>query len=398
MRLAKRVVKPNKCKQQCVSEKVSATVRFPGRNIALLLVSALFGLMCGSAVAQTGQPSAGPEMPTEAEHSMFVKGQTLHNQGLYGEAILILSESLETFPNSSIKDLNLLWLGRSYLAQGDMTNAEKTELRLRAIPDSALLGIYEGELRRARQNYGRTVTPSPVRKSEPVNKPGPEAGKSLIVAPSPEPFAAARNKEPLKDLLAASPSVPGPPAGNGVAIPKSEELRAGIVVLNSNRPINKQESENRSTQWSAVEVRAALTSVLVAAPEELPAAKASTIAELPALRIRIEEIPKLNPGNGAFFYRLVITNVGKGIAKDLTVRGEMDGSLDYAGSDPLPSRQELVAQKQVLTFRLPTIEPGATKVLQISVRSRRGGKVNIATQTKHSVIYRDRKGSFYHTP
>ena len=147
-----------------------------------------------------------------------------------------------------------------------------------------------------------------------------------------------------------------------------------------------------------MEVRAALTNVLVAAPEGLPTAKASTIVELPALRIRIEDISKLNTGNGTFFYRLVITNAGKGIAKDLTVRGELDGSLDYAGSDPLPSRQELVAQKQVLTFRLPTIEPGATKVLQISVRSRRGGKVNIATQTKHSVIYRDCKGSFYHTP
>jgi hypothetical protein len=306
-------------------------VKSPSPVIALLLAS-LFSLMCDSALAQAGQPSAGTEMPTEAEQLMFVKGQTLYNHGLYGEAIIILRESLDTFPNSSIKDLNLLWLGRSYLAQGDMTNAEKTGLRLRAIPDTALLGIYEEELRGARQNYAKAVTPSPVRKSEPVNKPDSKlrlhADKSQSTSPSPKPT---------------------------------------VALATSTRPVEEP-------------------------------IKASSIVDLPSLRIRIEETPYANAANSAFSYRLVITNQGKGIAKDLTVRGELDASLDYAGSDPLPNRQELVAQKQVLTFRLPTIEPGATKVVQISVRSRRVGKLNIATQTKHSVIYRDCNGSFYHTP
>ncbi len=160
--------------------------------------------MFDSVRAQTGQPSAGPEMPTEAEHSMFVKGQTLYTHGLYGEAIVILSESLESFPNSSIKDLNLLWLGRSYLAQGDITNAEKTELRLRSIPDTPLLGIYEEELRRARQDYAK-VAPSPVLKREPVNKPDRsmslETYKSHNAPPSLRPIAdSPANKRLVKEL------------------------------------------------------------------------------------------------------------------------------------------------------------------------------------------------------
>src|SRR2546430_669462 len=84
---------------------------------------------------------------------MFTKGQTLYTQGFYSEAIVMFSESLLSYPQSIIKDLNLLWLGRSYLRQGDIANAEKIGRRLREIPDTSFVDIYDEELRIARQNY-----------------------------------------------------------------------------------------------------------------------------------------------------------------------------------------------------------------------------------------------------
>ena len=386
-------------RQQCVSERVSAAVKFRYPNIALLLVSAL--LVFGSALAQA-QQSDGSDEPTEAEQSLFTKGQTLHNHGLYGEAIVVLSQFLESYPNSTIKDLDLLWLGRSYLGQGDLANAEKTGLRLKAIPDTALVGIFEEELRVARQNYARSGAPAFVRRNESVQL-APDKPKTSVEATA-----------PAVEVVGNQPVVQG---GNGSGPPAQlQPVNTTTVALRTKDPGPAQASSNsvllpraavdiptkqptvqdRRAPDLPAQTRPASNNVLIAPAKETATAKVLPTLDVPLLRLKIEELPR--SASGFVSYRLIIANEGSGAAKDLTVREELDGSLEYAASDPMPNRQELVAQKQVLTFRLPSVQPGETKVMQISVRPRGAIDLHLAAQTKRSVYYRDSKGNFLHTP
>src|SRR5436190_1552015 len=86
-----------------------------GVIVWLLLLGSCLLSLCPSQIASARLQPDGPDVPGEAEQGLFTKGQILYNQGLYSEAIVIFSEALKTYPNSLIKDLNLLWLGRSYL-------------------------------------------------------------------------------------------------------------------------------------------------------------------------------------------------------------------------------------------------------------------------------------------
>lgn len=386
-------------RQQCVSGRVSEAVSFRGRNIALLIVSAL--LVFGSATAQAQQSDGSDEL-TEAEQSLFTKGQTLHNHGLYGEAIVVLNQFLESYPNSTIKDLDLLWLGRSYLGQGDLANAEKTGLRLKAIPDTALVGILEEELRVARQNYARSAAPVFVGRNEPVQV-APEKPRTSLAATAPG-----------VEVVGSQPVVPG---GNVSGPPAQlQPAKTTAIALRPKDPVPAQAPTNslllprspvdiptkqptvqdRRVLDPPAQIRPTSNSLVIAPAKETATAKVLPKLDVPSLRLKIEELPR--SASGFVSYRLIIVNEGSGAATDLTVREELDGLLEYTASDPLPNRQELVAQKQVLTFRLPSVQAGEMKVIQISVRPRGAVDLHLATQTKRSVYYRDGTGNFLHTP
>ena len=330
------------------------------------LLLALFLSASGYSLKAQAQPqSQAPDVPTEAQRELFTKGQTLFEQGLYGEAVLVFSEFLKSFPNSSLKDLNLLWLGRSYLRQGDIASAETMNLRLREMPDTPYLGIYEEELRTARQNYVRLATLASGRR----NDAGPKVTPSKPVSPDESKISTllttpastlASNQPGDRAKTSASPSVQIKPATSNVVAPPQKE---------------RQKERG----------------VLIAAP-----ASANVVA--PLVRLRIEELPALTAANGAVSYRLVLINEGNGAAKDLTVREQLDSSLDFVSSDLEPARQEIVARMQLLTFRIAALGPGETKVIRLAVRSRQHAAVNTATQTKRSIVYRDGNGKSYSAP
>ena len=334
-------------------------MRFQSRawSMAAVFLLLSFLLFAGySPTAHADPQSQGPDVPTDAERAIFIKGQRLYHQGLYGEAIVSFSEFLKSYPCSLIKDLNLLWLGRSYLRKGDLANAERMGLRLSEIPDTAFVGIYSEELRIARQSFGKAAAPpgsSDVALSTaPTQKVLPD--KATTSARSLTPLTVVA-RDQRRDQQKSSPAKIHP-ASNRVVDP----LQNGISVFNS--------------------------------------ATSFPNAGAPSLRIRIEEVPRAGTANGVVVYRLILVNEGNGIAKDLMIREELNNSLDFAGSDPAPSRQELIAQKQLLSFRVPALEPGATKVIRVEVRPRHKVTASTANQTKHFVIYRDSKGNTYHTP
>ena len=137
-----------------------------GVRVLSLLLASGFLFVCYAPIASARPQPEGPTVAGEAEQALFTKGQTLYTQGLYSEAIMVFSEFLKSYPYSLIKDLNLLWLGRSYLRAGDIAGAERMGLRLREIADTPFAGMFEEELRIARQGYVKSAAPAVARKND----------------------------------------------------------------------------------------------------------------------------------------------------------------------------------------------------------------------------------------
>ncbi|HEV2707309.1 MAG TPA: tetratricopeptide repeat protein [Pyrinomonadaceae bacterium] len=89
--------------------------------------------------------------PSDAETSLFSKGQNYFIQGRYDQAAAVFNDFLKTYPNSVVTDLTLLWLGRSYMQLGQLQEAERVGQRLRGIKDTPFVDIYDTELKTARQ-------------------------------------------------------------------------------------------------------------------------------------------------------------------------------------------------------------------------------------------------------
>lgn len=421
------------------------TVRLTSRSLAGLV---LIGLLL------TTQPAfgQGEDMAiAEAEQMAFTRGQSLYNQGLYSEAIVTLSDFLAQYPGSIIKDLGLLWLGRSYLAQGDIANAERVGLRLKDIPDTPLASLYEDELRIGRQTFARAASPKHSAKRE-VAHAQPSASTSEqskpkvieMVAATPTAAEVLKSTPATKPILlpepvkTIEPSRSNPKSGSlspratepSVTLkplkPKAAELVAvmpttaqvlkstptrkpttalltvpepvkTIEVLRSNSksvalPVRVSEQpEPPAKRMTAPEVQRPAISVV---PAERTLNSRPAIEALPLLRSRFEAVA------GSSSYRLVMVNEGAGRANDLTIRVELDPFFNYVNSDLLPIRQEMIGQRQVLTFRVPAVEAGETKAIQISVRklASASSASSAATPFRHSIFYKDFQGRFQHTP
>ncbi|HEX8422427.1 MAG TPA: tetratricopeptide repeat protein, partial [Pyrinomonadaceae bacterium] len=104
------------------------------------------------------------DTPPDVEQAMFTKGQNFYNQGRFEQAAATFRDFLKNYPNSIITDLTLLWLGRTYIAQNRLSDAESVVPRLRTIKDTPFVEIYEGELQAARTEMiarGATAKPTP---------------------------------------------------------------------------------------------------------------------------------------------------------------------------------------------------------------------------------------------
>ncbi|MFN2453082.1 MAG: tetratricopeptide repeat protein [Pyrinomonadaceae bacterium] len=155
------------------------------------------------------QQQQDTDAPPEAEQSLFNKGQSLYTQGRFEQAVGVLKDFLKTYPQSSIADLTLLWLGRSYMELGRLPEAEQIGQRLRTIKDTPFADIYESELQKARRDVARTgrtpgeqpgntsgstVAPSAPRIAAPKAMPTPIAASNV---PSNTGASATRNQRPV---------------------------------------------------------------------------------------------------------------------------------------------------------------------------------------------------------
>ncbi|HLL71862.1 MAG TPA: tetratricopeptide repeat protein [Pyrinomonadaceae bacterium] len=155
-----------------------------------------------AAAVPTASPEAAPQQddtPPDVEQAMFTRGQNLYNQGRFEQAAGVFRDFLKTYPNSIITDLTLLWLGRTYIAQGRLPDAESVVARLRTIPDTPFIEVYEGELQAARTEIAArgpvaqpTATPAATTRTERAQASPTPTRPALRITPTPTPTPVAR--------------------------------------------------------------------------------------------------------------------------------------------------------------------------------------------------------------
>ncbi|HEX8458938.1 MAG TPA: tetratricopeptide repeat protein [Pyrinomonadaceae bacterium] len=177
--------------------------------LALALLCAPFTSVSAYA-APTATVAAGvvqqDDTPPDVEQAMFTRGQNFYNQGRFEQAATVFRDFLKTYPNSIITDLTLLWLGRTYIAQGRLSDAESVVTRLRNIRDTPFIEIYEGELQAARTELASrgnaapqpTQTPAATERAQ-VTPPATRTNTARTTAqptPTPTPRLIARSTPP----------------------------------------------------------------------------------------------------------------------------------------------------------------------------------------------------------
>jgi Domain of unknown function DUF11 len=329
------------------------------RKFARVLATGL--ILSGFLVFYCARVPATPQVQSPdaigaAEQLLFIRGQHLYNQGLYNEAIAVFGDFLKAYPHSQIEDLTVLWLGRSHMRIGDLAGAEQIGSRMRAIPDTSFVSIYEEELRVARRTYIKPATPS-------------IALESLATVRSLKVVA----EDPKLPASTTSPQRTTPHSFSVLGQPTNETAKAQPAVVGPHTPIIEKYK-----------------------PVGGEAAKVS-LALGPLVRIRMEQSLRESAVTGASFYRLVVVNEGKGIAKDLVVSELLSDDSQFASSDPAPSRQESVGRTQRLTFRIAELKPGESRTLRIAVRPRAGAQPENHLKAKHSVTYQDSLNKSYHS-
>jgi hypothetical protein len=203
-----------------------------------------------SAVAQD-------DTPPDVEQAMFTKGQNFYNQGRFEQAASTFRDFLKTYPNSIITDLTLLWLGRTYIAQNRLSEAEGIVPRLRTIKDTPFVEIYEGELQAARTEMiarGGAATPQPTatpaateRAQVTANRP---TSRVPSATPTPTPVArlVGRSNAPRMRATPLPTPVPTPSATPQVA-------RATPPSRTQTPTLRIENTTNANTQTSTPVVR-----------------------------------------------------------------------------------------------------------------------------------------------
>lgn len=168
----------------------SAVVRIENRRVA--------------AAQQDGDPST-------AEQELFLQAQRLYEKNQYDQAVKTLRELLRTYPRSSITDLTLLWLARSYIGLNNLPEAERVGGQLRQIKDSPFLDIYQSEFADAQRKSGAGSIAANNTSGAQSARPTPGSTPRLITgerSAATEPTASEANSTVRNRTTAGLPAAP----------------------------------------------------------------------------------------------------------------------------------------------------------------------------------------------
>ncbi len=199
--------------------------------VVLLLVPCAPIANANSAIINGIAQQQDSDAPPEAEQTLFNKAQSLYTQGRYEQAAGVLQDFLKTYPQSSIADLTLLWLGRSYMELGRLPEAEQIGRRLRTIKDTPFAEIYESELQKAQRDLARSnVTPTNTAPDVQINRPI-VSSVNPVTASAPKKMAT----PPVTPPALNTTSTNNVTARNTTTKPSLQSSpKSGLVITNSN--------------------------------------------------------------------------------------------------------------------------------------------------------------------
>lgn len=228
----------------------------PHKVSALILAALVFCAPFAPALAATGfatRAARQDDTPSDAEQSMFTRGQKLYNDGRFDQAATVFKDFLKNYPRSIITDLTLLWLGRSYIALNRLGDAEQVAQQLRGIRDTPFVEIYEGELQTARQQAGtraggessRPPTSAPARRGTPQ--------QVATASPSPTPrMVGSVTRQPRNASPAPSPT---PTRGTPTLVSEARTAPAGtsnVTEVSTTEPAaNSRRAAGRRNRLAA---------------------------------------------------------------------------------------------------------------------------------------------------
>lgn len=122
----------------------------------------------------------------------------------------------------------------------------------------------------------------------------------------------------------------------------------------------------------------------------------STVLTVTTPRVRVRaELPntEVKPGD-TLFYRLVLVNDGGGLAKNLVVTEQLPDALEFISSSPELSLQDIGGGRG-LVWRVSELAPGATQILQVTVRLRPNLAADAVITPRHTLTYQDSNANAY---
>jgi uncharacterized repeat protein (TIGR01451 family) len=359
-----------------------------------------------------------PDQPSEAEQSMFRQGQTLYNRGRYEQAAIVFNNLLRNYPNSSIADLTLLWIGRSYLQLGNLAEAERTAQRLRAYGDSPFVEVFDGELRAARrdgakpsatmvneglENRTRTNTMTNAR-TAPSNSSTVSASTTLLIPsatpqPTPTPKPQTTTAKPTRAPNAGKqpPTLINAPSSNKQNAPQNQTARNSSAPNStasnanaSNNPANVSSTRSGANAGEqSLKTNAAANNAPNGAPSNRGETRQAFKITSPHVTLRSERYSDVNLADGTFVYRLILSNDGGSAARDIVVNENLSEGLQYISSEPRLTPQDVTKDGRRIIWRVSELAPNRTAILMLRVR------LNPGFTTEHTLTYRDANGNPY---
>jgi uncharacterized repeat protein (TIGR01451 family) len=123
----------------------------------------------------------------------------------------------------------------------------------------------------------------------------------------------------------------------------------------------------------------------------------STVLTVATPRVRVRaELPntEVRPGD-TLFYRLVLVNDGGGLAKNLVVAEQLPDALEFISSAPELTLQDVGGGGRGLVWRVAELAPGATQILQVTVRLRPNLPADAVITPRHTLTYQDSNANAY---
>lgn len=105
--------------------------------------------------------------------------------------------------------------------------------------------------------------------------------------------------------------------------------------------------------------------------------------------MRIEQVNQLNATGAAFVYRLILTNDGAAMAKDIIISERLPDYLQFVSSEPFLKTENTSSGAQRFIWRVAELAPHKSVALKIKVRLKAG------LSNERALSYQDANGKLY---